>query len=135
MAESFKFELVSPERLLLSEQVVSVLAPGSEGYFTVMANHAPLMATLRAGVVEAELAGGVKRRIFVEGGFADINPDGFTLLAEKATAVEDLDTATLDAAIADARTAAADTNLSDDARYRAEGRVADLSNARAALAA
>lgn len=132
MADSFKFELVSPERLLLSDQVTAVTAPGTEGYFTVMANHAPLMATLKPGVVEAELAGGSKRRIFVRGGFADINPDGFTLLAEHAVAVEDLNVAELDQQIQDAREDAADAS-NDEARSRAERRLADLTNARDAL--
>ena len=58
MANAFNFELVSPERLLLSEQVTSVVVPGSDGYFTVMANHAPLMSTIRPGVVEVTLADG-----------------------------------------------------------------------------
>lgn len=132
MADSFKFELVSPERLLLSEQVTAVVVPGSEGYMTVMANKAPLMATLKPGIVRATLASGGERRIFIQGGFADINPDGFTLLAEQAIAVEDLDPAQLDREIEEARATIAKAE-SDEVRYRAEGRLADLSNARADL--
>lgn len=134
MADSFKFELVSPERLLLSEQVTAVIAPGSEGYFTVMANHAPLLATLKPGVVRATLASGGEQRIFIQGGFADVNPEGFTLLAEHASAVEDLDAADLDQQIQNAREDIADAQ-SGEAKAHAEKRLADLTNAREALAA
>lgn len=132
MADSFKFELVSPERLLLSEQVTAVVVPGSEGYMTVMAHKAPLMATLKPGIVRATLASGGERAIFIEGGFADINPDGFTLLAERATAVEDLDVGALDREIEELRGTIANAE-SDEQRYRAEGRLADLTNARTDL--
>jgi F-type H+-transporting ATPase subunit epsilon len=132
VADSFKFELVSPERLLLSEQVTAVIAPGTEGYMTVMAYHAPLMATLKPGVVQATLASGGERRIFIQGGFADINPEGFTLLAEHATFVEDLDAADLDQQIQDAREDVADAET-DAVKMRSEKRLADLLNAREAL--
>ncbi|WP_185984464.1 F0F1 ATP synthase subunit epsilon [Aureimonas mangrovi] len=132
MADSFKFELVSPERLLLSEQVSAVIAPGTEGYMTVMANHAPLMATLKPGVVQATLASGGERRIFIQGGFADINPEGFTLLAEHAIFVEDLDAADLDQQIQNAREDVTDAET-DAVKMRSEKRLADLLNAREAL--
>ncbi|RIY01038.1 F0F1 ATP synthase subunit epsilon [Aureimonas flava] len=132
MAESFKFELVSPERLLLSEQVSAVVAPGSEGYFTAMPGHAPLMTTLKPGVVQATLASGTERRIFVHGGFADINPEGFTLLAEHAVPVEEIDVADLDQQIRNTEEDVADAT--DAAvRLRAERRLADLRNAKEAL--
>ncbi len=134
MADSFKFELVSPERLLLSEQVTAVIAPGTEGYFTVMAHHAPLMTTLKPGVVHATLGGGGERRIFIQGGFADINPDGFTLLAEHAVPVEDLSAEELDRQIRNAEEDVSDAT-DPEVRSRAEHRLADLHNARAALAA
>ena len=132
MADGFKFELVSPERLLLSEQVVSVLAPGTEGYFTVMAGHAPQMATLKPGVVEAQLVSGGTKRIYVQGGFADINPDGFTLLAEHATPAEDMKGTDLDAQIAELETTLANP-ADDEVRTRTEQRLADLRNARVSL--
>ena len=108
MADAFNFELVSPERLLLSEQVISVVVPGTEGEFTVLAKHAPVMAMLKAGVVDATLASGGTKRIFVRGGFADVSPSGFTLLAEEAMPLEDLDGAALDAQIKDAEEDVAD---------------------------
>jgi F-type H+-transporting ATPase subunit epsilon len=84
MADPFQFELVSPERLLMSAEVEQVVVPGSEGYFTVMKGHAPFMSTLKPGVVEVKAAGGEDARIFVRGGFADVNTDGLTILAEQA---------------------------------------------------
>ena len=133
MADGFKFELVSPERLLLSEQVVSVLAPGAEGYFTVMAGHAPLMATLRPGVVEAKLVSGGEKRIYVQGGFADINPEGFTLLAEHATPAEEIDLAEIDRQIAELE-ASIPSSTDDNIRTRNAERLSDLRNARTCLA-
>jgi len=134
VADGFKFELVSPERLLLSEQATAVIVPGTEGYFTVMANHAPMMATLKPGVVRATLLSGTERRIFVQGGFADVNADGFTLLAEHATAVEDVRGETLDAEIARAEADAA-AATEGEARMRADQRVTDLRSARGELGA
>ncbi len=95
MAEPFQFELVSPERLLMSEPVDQVVVPGAEGQFTVLKGHAPLMATLRPGVVEVTQSGGAAIRIFVRGGFADTNPEGLTILAEQAIPLDELDPAML----------------------------------------
>ncbi len=91
MAESFNFELVSPERLLLSESVNEVIIPGTDGEMTVMANHAPVMTTIRPGIVEVRAASGDNNRYVVFGGFADILPEGCTLLAESAVHVDDID--------------------------------------------
>jgi len=90
MADAFKFELVSPERLLVSEDVLEVVVPGQEGYFTVLSNHAPLMAGLQPGVVEVKNASGAEERYCVFGGFVDIVPDSCTLLAESAVNVKDV---------------------------------------------
>lgn len=96
MADPFQFELVSPERLLMSEPVDQVVVPGSEGYFTVLKGHAPFMATLRPGVVEVTLSGGrAAERIFVRGGFADANVGGLTILAEEAIPLAEVDAAML----------------------------------------
>ena len=84
---------VSPERLLVSEAVESVVVPGSEGYFTVLARHAPFMTTLKPGLVEVTGGAGGARKIFVRGGFADVTPAGLTILADQAIAAEDLDAA------------------------------------------
>jgi F-type H+-transporting ATPase subunit epsilon len=96
MADNFNFELVSPERLLLSEMVTEVVIPATEGEMTVMANHAPTMTTIKPGVVSVRSASGVKKDFVVFGGFADILPTGCTLLAESAIPVEDLSKDELD---------------------------------------
>ena len=103
MAHSFKFELVSPERLLISAQVESVVIPATEGEMTVMANHAPVMTTIKPGVVSITLAGGKIDRYVVFGGFADILPEGCTLLAESAIHVDEIDRADIERRIREAR--------------------------------
>ncbi len=90
MADLLKFELVSPERLLLSEEVDQVTVPGTEGDFTVFAQHAPVLSTMRPGVVDVKKASG-DERIFVRGGFAEVNPAGLTILAEEAMPMDELD--------------------------------------------
>jgi F-type H+-transporting ATPase subunit epsilon len=119
MAEAFQFELVSPERLLVSEQVESVVIPGAEGEMTVMASHAPVMTTVKPGVVTVRTVAGATERYVVFGGFADILPEGCTLLAESAVAVKDIDRADLARRIQEAREDASDAR-DDDARTKAE---------------
>jgi F-type H+-transporting ATPase subunit epsilon len=94
MAGIFKFELVTPERVLLSENVEQVVLPGSEGDFTVLVAHAPMIATLRPGIIDVQLTGRY-RRVFVKGGFADVQPELLTVLAEKALDAEEVDAATV----------------------------------------
>ncbi len=91
MADTFKFELVSPERLLMSEIVAQVLVPGSEGDFTVLPLHAPVLSTLRPGVIDVVLPGGRERRIFVRAGLAEVDPESLTILAQRAVDLDDLD--------------------------------------------
>jgi len=90
MADLLKFELVSPERLLSSGDVQQVVVPGTEGEFTVLVNHAPVLSTLKPGVVTVTDQSGNAERIFVRGGFAEVNPAGLTILAEEAVAVSEL---------------------------------------------
>ena len=80
------FELVTPERLIRSEEVFMVVVPGSEGDFGVMAGHAPYMSTLRDGelAIYRSWPGGEPERIAVEGGFAEVSDKGLTVLAEHA---------------------------------------------------
>ena len=83
MADKLHFSLVSPERELFSGAVDQVDAPGAEGDFGVFAHHAPFMTALKAGRIRVVNDGAVK--VFeIEGGFADVTPDGFTILAESA---------------------------------------------------
>ena len=134
MAEAFKFELVSPERLLVSEEVESVIIPGTDGEMTVMAKHAPVMTTIKPGVVTVRAASGGETRYVVFGGFADILPEGCTLLAESAVAVKNIDRADLARRIQDAKEDVSDAK--DDAvRTRAEQYLAQLTTLEGALAA
>ena len=95
MADAFNFELVSPERLLVSEKVTEVVIPATLGEMTVLANHAPTMTTIKPGVVSVKLASGQVTKYVVFGGFADILPTGCTLLAESAVPATELTRDTL----------------------------------------
>jgi F-type H+-transporting ATPase subunit epsilon len=102
MADKITFDLVSPERLLLSKPVDMVTVPGTEGYMGVMAGHAPLVSTLRAGMIDMQ-DNGQDTRFFIRGGFAEINATKITVLAEEAIPFSELDLATLDQRISDAQ--------------------------------
>ena len=93
MASTFKFELVTPERLLLSADASQVMVPGLEGDFTVFPGHAPVISAIRPGVIEASLADSRKVRVFVKGGFAEVEADRVTVLAQRAIEVEAMDAA------------------------------------------
>ena len=99
--ETTLFELVSPERLLLSRQVGMVVVPGSEGLFGVLPRHAPLISTLVPGVIDVYEEGAVTDRIFIAGGFAEVTEDRCTVLAEAAVPVAELDLAAAEQHIAD----------------------------------
>lgn len=85
------FQLVAPERLLAGADVDMVVAPGAEGDFGVLPQHSLFMSTLRPGVIEIYEGGEVTQRIFVGGGFAEVNARGCTVLAEEAMPVEEID--------------------------------------------
>ncbi len=114
MAENFTFELVSPERLLLSEAASEVILPGTDGEMTVMPSHAPVMTTIKPGIVQVKSAEGKTDRYVVFGGFADILPEGCTLLAESAVHVDDIDHDDLAKRIQDAREDLADAKSDAD---------------------
>ncbi|MEA2954406.1 MAG: F-type H+-transporting ATPase subunit epsilon, partial [Alphaproteobacteria bacterium] len=95
---TFHFDLVAPDKLLFSGEVDQVDVPGAEGDFGVLAGHAPLVATLKPGILVVH-EGGQKKRIVVTGGFAEVNPQGLTILADVATAVEDIDRTAITAQI------------------------------------
>ena len=113
MADTFKFELVSPERLLMSEDVTSVLVPGAEGEFTVFAHHAPVLSTMRAGLLDVTMPDGQERRIFIRGGFAEVQPDNLTVLAQQAINLDELDWDTLAQEIKNAEEDVADAKDED----------------------
>lgn len=89
MADTMQFDLVSPERRLASFQVASVQIPGAAGDLTAMKDHAPLITTLRPGVLTVQGPDGEAKYV-VTGGFADIGSDGTTILAERAVAMADM---------------------------------------------
>ena len=96
---TFHFELVSPDKISFAGEVDQVDVPGAEGDFGVLAGHAPLIALLRPGLMTV-YAAGEKTRLVVLGGFAEVGPDGLTVLADVATSVEDLDRTSLQMQIA-----------------------------------
>jgi len=101
MAEKIHFDLVSPERLLLSEDVDMVTLPGTEGYLGVLAGHAPVLTSLRPGVIEVKGGEAPDLRLFVRGGFAEIDAKKVVVLAEEAIPMADFDVAALDQRIRD----------------------------------
>ena len=103
MAETTQCELVSPERLVLSQAVEMVVVPGSEGYFGVLPRHAPLISTLSPGVIDIHEGGSVTQRIFVAGGFAEVTGERCTVLAEEAMPLDEIDTAKAESDISDTR--------------------------------
>jgi F-type H+-transporting ATPase subunit epsilon len=98
MAEKVQFELVSPEKLLLSEQVAMVVVPGGEGNFGVLPGHSLLISTVRPGVIDvyADEQTAITERIFVSGGFAEVTPERCTVLADEAVPLSSLDRGDLD---------------------------------------
>ena len=100
-AQTFNFELVSPEKILVSEPAWQVTIPGEEGYFGVRAGHMSLMAAIKPGVVEViAKQGDAPRKIFISGGFADVTASNCTILAEQAMNVSDLNVAAIEQDIA-----------------------------------
>ena len=125
MADTFKFELITPERMLLSEDASQVLVPGFEGEFTVLPGHAPVISALRPGVVDAALADARKVRVFVKGGFAEVDADRLTVLAERAIPVETMDAGVIAAELQTAEAELAEAH-DDAARLAAAAAVERL---------
>jgi F-type H+-transporting ATPase subunit epsilon len=132
MPDPFKFELVSPERLLVSGDVEQVLVPGTEGDMTALARHAPVLTTLRPGLLDIGYPDGQHQRYFIRGGFAEINPAGLTVLAETAIDLEELKADQVAQAIKDAEEDVADAS-EDIARDRAQTKLDHLRQAQSAL--
>ncbi len=126
-----QFELVSPERLLLSEEVEMVVVPGADGDFGVLAGHSPLISTVRPGVIHIFEGNSVKSRIFVAGGFAEVTGERCTVLAEEAIALEDIDRAAVEQDLQNANEDIRDAGDNAAEREAAEARAA---SARAKLA-
>lgn len=118
---TFKFELVSPERILFSGDVVSVIVPSIEGEMTVLAGHAPLVATLKAGIVFIQTTDSNGKEFFVNGGLVEINAASTTILAEQGQFIEDVDSDVLDKEILTAETKLAGSHDEDEQKRLQEG--------------
>ncbi len=122
MAETVEFELVSPEKLLISEAVEMVVVPGAEGDFGVLPGHSLLISNVRPGVINIHESGQVKDSIFVAGGFAEVSPERCTVLAEEAIPVADITVNAAEDRLESAKAAIADLaeDADDTARTHAE---------------
>lgn len=128
MADQVKFELVSPERLLLSAEVEAVVIPGAEGDFSVLPGHSRLISTIRPGVITVMRDGRAADRIFVQGGFAEVTPSGCTVLAEHATPVAEIAREQAAQLVQDAREDIEDAK--DDAERAAAAKALAMAEAR-----
>jgi F-type H+-transporting ATPase subunit epsilon len=97
MADRVQFELVTPERLMLSEMVEMVVVPGTEGNFGVLPGHAPLISSIRPGTIDIYEGQTITRRIFVVSGIAEVTPERCTVLADEALAPDELDRGAIEA--------------------------------------
>jgi F-type H+-transporting ATPase subunit epsilon len=117
-----KFELVTPSALAVSENVDMVVIPGVEGDFGILAGHTPVLSTIRPGVINMYIDDKISKSIFVEGGFAEANPEGCTVLAEGVTDIADISAEDAQARMAAAKDALAKSN---DAAAENEVKVAE----------
>jgi len=129
---TFTFELVSPERVLFSGSVDAVVLPATEGDMTILAGHAPVMTTLKTGFLVITSNPGNGRRVLVRGGFADVNQNGLTVLAERALPEEELTQEILDQEILTAEMHW-DATSDPAAKHAAESAIAQLREAKVAL--
>jgi F-type H+-transporting ATPase subunit epsilon len=131
MADKLSFALVSPERELFNGDVDHVVVPGSEGEFGVSPNHAPVMSVIKPGALKV-INEGAERRIFVNGGFADVTPEWLTVLAEEAIDLADVDPAQLEQQLKNAQEDLRDANT-DERRTAAQAVLSRLETMRAAM--
>ena len=121
--ERVEFELVTPERLVISRGVDMVVVPGTEGDFGVLPGHTPMVSTVRPGVVNVYEGNEIVERMFVAGGFAEVTAARCTVLADRAVAVDELDRAAAEQTLKDAREDLADAKT-DDERREADKQIA-----------
>jgi F-type H+-transporting ATPase subunit epsilon len=91
MAKTFHLEIVTPDRALLSEEVVSIIAPGVEGYLGVLANHAPLVTELNVGILRIRYPDDTEENVAVSGGFMEVANNRVLVLADAAERPQDID--------------------------------------------
>ena len=126
------FELVAPERVLYAGEAEAVLLPGTEGDMTVLPGHAPVMTALKAGFVVVTNHKDEGERVLVRGGFAEINAQGVTVLAERATPVEELTPESIEHEILELQTRR-DATEDFATQQAADALIAGLREAREAL--
>ncbi len=131
MADKLSFALVSPERELFQGEVDHVVVPGAEGEFGVSPNHAPVMSVIKIGALRV-FNDGAERRIFVNGGFADVTPEGLTVLAEEAVDLSEVDPAQLEQQLKHAQEDLRDANT-DEKRMAAQVVLSRLETMRAGM--
>jgi F-type H+-transporting ATPase subunit epsilon len=119
--DKVSFELVSPERLLVSASVDMVVVPGTDGDFGVLPGHSPLLSTVRPGVIDVYEGREVRQRIFVAGGFAEVTPERCTVLAEEAMPLSEIDRGAVEISLRDAQSDLQDAK-SEGERANAERR-------------
>ncbi|MEK9685073.1 MAG: ATP synthase F1 subunit epsilon [Rhodospirillaceae bacterium] len=123
MADKIDFELVAPEKLIISDQFSMVVIPGSDGDFGVLPHHSPLISTVRAGVIDVYQAESIEKRLFVSGGFAEVSKNRCTVLADEVISLADADIEAANARLAEAQDAlekAADEAARDTAERELE---------------
>lgn len=119
MAELFRFELVSPEKLVLAADVQQVQVPGAEGDMGILAGHAPVMTSLRPGLLEVTTRSGNFKKFYVRGGFAEINPEKMVVLAQQSIDLEQLNKEHLQQEIKDLEDDVADAS-NEEQRNKAQ---------------
>lgn len=127
MAGTIAFELVSPDRLLLSEDVEMVVIPGTEGDFGVLVDHQPMISSVRPGILEVHAEGAEVRRIFVNGGFAEVTGDRCVVMTEEALPLDEVERADIEQRIKDGEEDL-ETVKTDHDRHAIEIRLETLRN-------
>ena len=125
MAEKIAFELVSPDRLLMSVEADAVAMPGMEGDFGVLPGHAPLISALRAGIIAVEGGSEGPDQVYIAGGFTEVVADRLTVLAEEAVPVDDMDSTDIEQRIQETNDELAGAEDGEQRRL-AEGKVGVL---------
>ncbi len=120
MADKVAFELVTPEKIMTSIEADMVVAPGGDGNFGILPGHAPLLSTLRPGIVDIYEGETVSSRIFVGGGFAEVTDEGFTVLTEEAVALEEIDAMAATQRLENAQDALSEAQADDEGVADAE---------------
>ncbi|GJE56597.1 MULTISPECIES: F0F1 ATP synthase subunit epsilon [Methylobacterium] len=131
---TFHFDFVGPERTLYSGEVEAVQIPGTEGEMTVLPGHAPVLTTLKVGVITVTEKAGSGKRIYVQGGFADIGPNSVTVLAERAAPIEEVNAGVIDKEI-EAAELARDATEDLEKREQLNGQIVQLREAKHVLGA